>query len=269
MEQKAALERYYRRRFSGGRSAFARGFDYVALRALITAAAYAFFRSRVIQGRVWPLTLLTLLAVMLTLGFLRELRYGRFVAAERKRLARSICMDRLLLTPYREAADMARPLFEEKQARNWRLIQRQAPLSTDDLASALRVCRGQPLWLCAWGGYREEARAFAARHPERVKLVEPEELFRLVEAGPLRPDDWELDQTILRLSQRRKPSLAGLGSRPFLPGGAKKYLIAALLMTAGSFFVSSPLYYRMMASACMVFSAVCFGLDRIRNHSSA
>ena len=114
---KDPVERYFRTRYGGGRGAFARALDYIALRLILLAATYLFYRSRF--DEIWivlSLSALTLGLGMILMRLCREVAYARFVRRERERLRRLVLADRLMLAPGKDLKALCKTLLRPREA---------------------------------------------------------------------------------------------------------------------------------------------------------
>ena len=88
---RSAEDAVFRKRFGGGRSLFARALDYFAIRAVLFAAAFLYFRTLVESVRIAAaLSLIALAAAMVGMRIVREARYARFLLHERARIRRAV-----------------------------------------------------------------------------------------------------------------------------------------------------------------------------------
>ena len=65
------------------------------------------------------------------------------------------------------------------------------------------------------------------------------------------PEQSDVEKEILRMEGAAKRARKKAAAEPFSGASVRKYLIAAAILTAASFFTGYPLYYRLLAGVCM------------------
>ena len=256
--EKKSVRRYFRRGLAGGRSALARAVDCVALRALILAGAFLFFRQRV-TGLLWALLLavLSLLLGMVLLHIVYELRFERYVGKEMRRLRRHLLSKRITLMDKTALLPIVQTLAGGE---NPSLLFCAEPASADALLPLARK-RGVTT-VCATGGYSPAAERFAAQ--AGLTLIPQSALLDAAARQGLSPSDTDIYRYILEEDanrRKKRPSLSGL---LFSGGAAKKDLVTGFVLLALSFLSRYTLYYRLLATVCMSIFSVNFLIDRTR-----
>lgn len=256
--EKKSIRRYFRRGCAGGRSVLARAVDYLALRALILAGAFLFFRQRV-SGVLWALLLavLSLLLGMVLLHIVYELRFERYVNKEMRRLRRHLLSQKIALMDKKALLPIAASLSAGDTPA---LLFCTAPVQADALLPLAR--KKDVKTVCATAGYSPAAEAFAAQ--AGLRLIPLGALLDAAVKHGLEPNNQDIYRHILQaeaLKRQKRPRLSGL---LFAGGNAKKYLVTGLVLLALSFLSRYTLYYRLLATACMSIFSVNFLMDRTR-----
>lgn len=251
-------EAYFRRAFSGGRSLFARVADGVGLRLIVLGAAYLAFAPR-FSSRLTALLLatITLGIASLVMRIAREILFERFVTREKKRIARMLLSDRLLLADMQTVAGLAGALCPQNERTV--VLQRAMPVNADALLAlvrARRACGKLHVFTCT--SFDRSAEAFAARSNGRLVLHGSDELISAALDAGMEPSQREIFDYIEAEScvARKRRHAASDHRSPFVFGSVKKYLLVALLLGGASFLTRYPLYYRMLAGLCMTIAAI-------------
>ena len=268
MSDKRKLINYYKRKMYGGRSMVARVVDFIALRLILFVCMYLWFKSTVSNG------IMAVLLALATLGFLcvaieliKSIRLDRFLSKERRRIGGELLRKKLLLFTKDEQLEHIRKFVKAHPDTfsDHHLIYtacKAAPVSEDDILCACRAARNRGCTMItvfhtseidkhatlACSGYQELRFQFV-----RLEVILSEE-----EKRRLIPKDAEIDKSILeelRLQKARRKETASLA---FSSGRTWYYLLAAAGLFAASFFVKYPLYYRMVAAACVSFGTISF-----------
>ena len=245
-------EKYLKKKFTGGRGAFARAVDYAALRLVLLIAAYLLLRSKaLLPAYALSLSLVALAAIAVLLRIIRQSRYDAFVRAETERLQKKLFLEGLSVTPEPALRRMAKGLAEGRPL----IILRRAEKADADAVLSAGNRSGSAGLLCT-GGYTPSARAFAARPEIAITLIEPEALIAHAKEGGLLPSGEDAFSEMRRLyeadcdAKKHRRSLAFSGAFPV------KYFLSAALLTALSFFTRYAVYYRLLAILCMGAAAV-------------
>lgn len=264
---KTPAQKYYLRRFGGGRTAAARILDYAALRLILFFAAYLLFRSRIDNVRVCLLlACMTLALCMLILRAAREILFERFLVRERERLRREALLKRLLHAPASVAESAFRPLMHTGET--MRLLFTAERASANLLLSAVRFERflpssdgktqaDQALCVVSLAGFTQSAVSLAAEL-HAVRLIPVSSLVSAAEKAGVSLSAAETDAYAASLWQaaqtRRKRSF----SFAFPQNAGAKYLFAAAVLSLCAFLTRYALYYRMLSGLCVSLAAVCF-----------
>lgn len=248
---------YFRRKYSGGRSVVARAVDYVALRLIILAAAYLFFLPRF--GN-WSTALLlagiALGIAMLVLRMMREIALERFVRREIKRIRKTLLCDRLMLADVQTVGGLSGRLCPQTERAV--VLQRALPVDAEALLALVRTYRGYgKLHVFSCTEYADSAVAFSMRANGLLELHAPEELLSAAVRAGMEPP-MEAVYAYIEAEQRderKRRRLQRMRVSPFAAARAKKYLLAALVLTGASFLTRYALYYRMLAGLCAVVAA--------------
>lgn len=257
------VERYYRTRYGGGRGAFARALDYVALRLILLAAAYLFYRSRF--DEIWivlSLSVLTLGLGMILMRLYRELAYARFVRRERERLRRLVLADRLMLAPNKDLKALCKTLLRPREAAALLVCAKPA-----DANALLEAARGEPLRpLCVFStaGFDRSANDLLARLPD-VRLCDRDALLEAAGRIGITADDMDVAARVRAIDAVRRARAKRSFSFDFPKTAARRYLLAALLLFACSFATRYALYYRAFAGLCVSVAAISAALSRQKN----
>lgn len=255
---KKSIRRYFRRGLAGGRSALARAVDYMALRLLILAGAFLFFRQRV-TGLWWALLLavLSLLLGIVLLHIVYELRFERYVFKEMRRLRQHLLCQKIALMDKTALLPIAQSLAGGESPA---LLFCAEPASADALLPLAR--KKDVKAVCATGGYSPAAERFAAQ--AGLWLIPQGALLEAATREGLAPGDREVYRYILTEDANRRKKRLRLSGLLFSGGAAKKYLVTGLVLLALSFLSRYTLYYRLLATVCMSIFSVNFLMDRTR-----
>ncbi|MDR1619892.1 MAG: hypothetical protein LBS18_04425 [Clostridiales bacterium] len=265
-----SIKEYYRRGYQGGRGKFARVLDVVLLHAVFMAACYIWFYYH--MGRLWPallLTGLTSLLLFLAAHLWRSIRFERFVARERARLADIVQKERLLLLnekSFQEICRHAALSLNETDTGRLFCVRRAAKLNEDDVLTAFYAAQKEKaaaLVICSVAAPDERAGALLKRLPARVTLIGKEALLRAARGiDGYAVNDADIEAYIHSEIAAKKERREKLPAQPFVPGNAKKYLLCGLFLTAASFLSGYTLYFRLLAGVCLLLSAATFALNR-------
>ena len=264
METKLAsreMEKYFRTRCAGGRTAFARAFDAVSLRALLGVAAFLVCRPYFPLWAAVVLAIVAMALLSLLLGAAEAWRLKRFTAREMQRIRNVLLRDRLAMLPVSEGIQLTAPLCAAGETPLPLL--RAAPATADELIEGLKKhAPPEKLAVFSPAGYDATARALARRLPERLRLYEPETLLAAAGKTDMHPGTDEVYAFIraeLAAGRRRRVSMR---TQAFAPSGAKRYLLTALALMLLSFFTRYPLYCRMLAGLSLTLGATSAAMRR-------
>ena len=257
-------EAYFRRKYSGGRSAFARVVDYIVLRLIVFVCAYLFFAPKFEKrGTAFLLAAIALGIAMLVLRLAREIAFDRFVGRETARIRKILLQDKLLLADVQTVAGLAGGLCPMSERAV--VLQRALAVDADALLSLVRSHRGYGrLHVFSCTAFDRTATEFAMRANGMLLLHEPEELMKAASKAGMSPPQEavyafiETEQQNYRKQRRRQRQRFS----PFAAVSAKKYLFTALILIGASFLTRYTLYYRMLAGLCVTIAACSAALTR-------
>lgn len=275
MRNKRALTRYYKRKLYGGRSAFARAMDFLSLRVIALLLCYLHFSSVIantVMAALMSLVALCFACVALELG--KSLRMDRFIRKERAGIAAEVLKKRLLLMPREEQLNHLRRYAKANPARFGEseiifTLHKTSPVTEDNVLAAGSAAKRRgacAVTILHTGPLSDAARALATEYGGvKIAFLALSDILLEEERKLLAPTEEELDALILSreegLRRKRKAAL----SRPFEKGRTGRYLFCALGLFAASFFVRYPLYYRLMAAACVSFGAMAYVVGQADN----
>lgn len=250
------LNRYFKRRRYGGRSALARALDYAALRLILFIAAFLFFRLRMDPARAAILAAIALCIAALVLHVVRDVTMERFVTKELRRIRRLLIREKLMyldadafLSLCRRACGCDDPIP----------LQRAEPVGADVLLPLLRTESGKTAVICSSAGFTPAAETFVLRAPQRARLIGPDALVGVAgEADALWPDDEAVHAYIaseLHQGARTRARMRELVTGAGASAQAKKYALTALVLLIASFLTRYTLYYRVLAGLCLTIAA--------------
>ena len=274
MREKRALKRYYKRKLYGGRNAFARALDFLSLRLVGLLVFYLHF-STIIANHVMAflMSLVAIVFACVAIELVKSIRMDRFIEKERGQIAKEACKKKLLSMPREEQLQRLRRYAKENPGRFGEAeiiftLRRVSPVTEDDILSAATAARKRSaarVTILHTGAISESAQALAADYPGiHISFLALEDILSAGDKQALLPTDAEIDAMILaRLEAEREKRKSAL-SRPFERGRTGRYLLCALGLFAASFFVRYPLYYRLMAAACISFGGMAYVLQADR-----
>ncbi len=244
------LNRYLKRRQSGGRGAFARIVDAMGLRIVLFAGAYLFLRPRTTDALPALIMSATFLGLcMIVMRIWREIGTERFAKREYARIRKVLLNDRLLLMNERKLGALAKELCNDGET--FVLIGSVKPADADALLTAVRrYGADKRLCVCALNGFDPSAESAAMRMYERIRLSDAAALYKAVAvAAPVTERDIEgYIAAELAADRRRRAQFRALRMDP---NGAKRYLWTAVSLIVLSFFTRYALYCRLLAGLCL------------------
>ncbi len=249
------LLRYFKQRRYGGRNLFARTLDYIALRVILFAAAFLFFRLHLDTPRSALLAALSLAVASLLLHVAREITMARFVKKEMIRIRRLLMREKLMFLPEAAFLELCR---RAGGVENPIPMQRAEPVGADALLPLLRQSPDQALVICSSAGFTPAAEAFVLHSPRRARLIGPDALVTAAgQADALWPDDEAVHAYIAAEQRRRAGARRRLGELLRENAGAygRKYALTAGILLLLSFFTRYTLYYRILAGLCLSIAA--------------
>lgn len=256
MEDRAIAD-HIRERMHGGRRALARAVDYIALRLILFLAAYLQFLPRVAtRATACLLASIALAMAMIMLHMAGELRYARCRKKEIEHVRGQLLQDALMRLDMQTAIPLVSALCPLDTSPV--VLLTALPVDANALLSAVRSHRGcGELHVFACAGFDESANAFSARTNGQLVLHPKEEMYKAAIRAGMQPQEeavYDAMRARIRFekaqTRRRRPTL-------WVAGGARRYAVIALSLTALSFFTGYSLYYRMLAGACMTVAALC------------
>lgn len=272
MRQKRALTRYYKRKLYGGRGVFARAVDFISLRLIGLLICYLHF-STIIENAVMA-GLMSFVAVAfasVAIELCKSIRMDRFILRERAKVADEALKKKLLVMPREEQLSKLRRYARANPSRFGEAeiiftLHRTSPVTEDDVlaaASAAKKRGAQGVTILHTGPVAEAARSLAADYQDgKVSFLALSDILSEGDLQALSPTEAEIDAILLsRQAQAREKRKKAL-SRPFERGRTLRYLLCALGLFAASFFVRYPLYYRLMAAACISFGAMAYAVGQ-------
>ncbi len=261
---------FFRKRHAGGRSIAARVIDYIGLRLIFAAACWLYFRhiipSRTAAGWV---TAIALIAFMIVLRLWRDHSFKKFMKKDIARMRDEMRMERLISMPYRDFLSLLEKTINVDPGVQLHGLQKASPVTEDDILAVYHAgCETKPMHICATAPFSSEAAALSRRLPVKVKLTGAAELLDTCrEKMPI--GDSQLEARIEDALKERKERRHHLQARAFLGQSTKKYLLAAAVLLAVSFLTDYVIYYRMLASLCMLLAATTFFINRGTGNSAS
>lgn len=275
MRRKHALTRYYKRKLYGGRSAFARVMDFISLRLIGLLVCYLHFStliSNAVMAGLMSVVAVAFASVAIELS--KSIRMDRFIKKERDRIASEALKKKLLIMPREEQLQRLRQYAKANPSRFREseiifTLHRTSPVIEDDVLAAAAAAKkrgAKSVTILHTGTVDGAARSLAADYGgAKVSFLALGDILSQEDRQALLPTEEEIDSIILAREdaarQKRKTAL----SRPFERGRTGRYLLCALGLFAASFFVRYPLYYRLMAAACISFGAMAYALGQADN----
>lgn len=250
------LLRYFKQRRYGGRNLLARTLDYIALRFILFAAAFLFFRLHLDTPRSALLAALSVLIVSLLLHVAREITMARFIKKEMIRIRRFLMREKLMFLPEPAFLELCRRCGGVEDPIP---LQRAEPVGADALLPLLRQSQDRPPVICSSAGFTPAAEAFVLRSPHRTRLIGPDALVAAAgQSDALWPDDEAVHAYIAAEQRRGANARRRLGELLRTGAGTygKKYALTAGVLLLLSFFTRYTLYYRMLAGLCLSIAAV-------------
>ncbi|NCB30588.1 MAG: hypothetical protein EOM66_04190 [Clostridia bacterium] len=279
MRRRRVLTRYYKRKLYGGRSSFARMMDFISLRVIGLLVCYLHFST--IISNVAMAGLMSIVAVAfgsVAIELAKSMRMDRFIRKERQCIAMETLKKRLLIMPRDEQLARLRRYAKANPARFKEseiifTLHRTSPVMEDDVlaaASAAKKRGAESVTILHTGPVDGAAKSLAADYVgSTVSFLALEDILSQGDRQAMLPTEEEIDSIILAREgaahEKRKKAL----SRPFERGRTGRYLLCALGLFAASFFVRYPLYYRLMAAACVSFGAMAYALGQADNNTTA
>ncbi len=254
---------YFRKRHAGGRSMAARIVDYIGLRLIFFAACWLYFR-HIIPDRaasVW-ISAIALVTFMIVLRLCRDSSLKRFIKKDKERMRDEMRMEFLISMPQKDFRSLLEKTIHHDPQVQLYGLQKNTPVSEDDILAVYHAsCETKPLHICATAPFSEGAFALIKRLPVEVKLTGAAELLDACrENMPI--SDMELEMRIEEKLEEQKKRRRRLQGRVFLDRNAKKYLLAAAALLIVSFLTDYVIYYRMLASLCVLLAATSFFINR-------
>ena len=269
-----ALNRYYRERLSHGRSAFARCVDAAALRLLIFAAAYIWFRGMSLTGYLSAfLSAIVVALASIAIKLIQELRFEKIIARERNIIACEEAKSRLAIMPAEQLLSAANRIIREdgeNETVHIALIQRLSPVVADDVAKCYREARDEGLseaCMFSSSDIAPEAISFAERLPDiSIRLYDAK---ALIERGGIAEEisDDEIDDIISQRMEKRRLRMRRFREGAFSRSRIKPYLILGGLFFLLSFVSDGGLYLRALASLSLAMAGITAFLERQRERS--
>ncbi len=254
---------YYRTRYGGGRGAFARTLDYIALRLILFGAACLAYRSRF--DKTWlvlALASLTLLLAMILMRLYREMTFPRFVKRERERLRRLVLRDKLMLAPDKDLRILCKTLLRPREQAA--LIVSARPVGANALLDAARGEAARPLCVFSTGGFDRSAEELLPLLPS-VRLCAQEALLGAADRVGLTASDADVTMRIQAIEEAKRTRKRRSFSFDFPQSAVKRYLFAALMLFGCSFLTRYTLYYRAFAGLCLSVAALSAIFARAKN----
>lgn len=267
---------YYRQKMHGGRNAFARAFDFIALRFAIFAACYVWFLLQTgIQWLTIGLSFIVVLMVSICAHMFERVRLDKFMQKTRDGIRKRILLEQIVLsdiTPYIQMLckhlEKAGMVVESKKggmifAKRGNqpvlacLLSRLSvsPVGAQDLLQLFRYAKAKGAELLAFSssGYTEEALGLLERLPKghRVRLFSSDRLLELARQDSLLPDDETIDRAVELEIEKEQAHFKRLRSAALLPAKVKRYLVIALIIFAASFVTGYQIYYATLSGLCL------------------
>lgn len=271
MKKRTLILRYYKRKFNHGRTLVARAVDFTALRIITLAACYLWFSTLTDNTLIAAvLSFTALLTISISIELVKSIRFDRFVAMERKRVAERLFRERLLILPKEEFLAIVKA-YLEGQAADFvgdtlvYPVRTAAPVDADTVLKAYRAAQKRGLAAAvvfSASPVLPGARRLAERYNEvTMTFVTPDDLIASKAAAGFMPGDDAVEEAILAAIQAEKAGRKRNASSPFASGRLRRYVLVAVALFALSFFVKYTLYYRLLSAACLSFGALAWWLN--------
>lgn len=271
MKERKLILSYYKRRLYKGRTALARGVDFIALRLVMLCAAYLWFSSEV-ESTVMAviLSVTATLTASVAAELIKSIRFEHFITKERKALAAKLFRERLVQLTHAEFFELVRGYVVEHAdafAPDCLVctVQSAAPVSEDDVLRACRSAKAKGTdKVCVFtaSSVSKQAVSLSTRlNGMEVSFVTADELVAHGEAQELLPGDEAVDAAVLAVAKRERERRKKAVSKPFERWRMRRYIFVAVGLFALSFFVEQALYFRLLSAACLSFGAIAWWLN--------
>ena len=283
---KDPVYQYYKQKFSGERSRFARGFDYIALRLLLLGIGYFYFLFKT-HNRLASFFFSLLLVLLFSIGakIVYNLRFERFKKRYTAELRLKILKDNLAVMKRSDFLTLCTQLASELYGVSC-TVENGTIQCPDASIQALQSYAGHPcgaqellhfyqeaqeknaenlLILCTSGFDREAENLAEQINSCKITLYGTEKLLAYLREKDLLPHAEELRAALCREIEKQRMELSKVKTLAFTPVKAKRYLLCAGILFLGSFLVGFSVYYQIIAVVCLGLAGLSLLYPKIAN----
>lgn len=272
MKRNPAMVRCCRKKLRKGRSLFSQAVDYIALRGLIFMLCYMWFGGNIANNVAkMLLSIVTTVFISISIDLINSLRLDSLIKKERSCAMEKELNRRISLLSERERnAIIGRHIASRREyfGRDKLVcfVSRASGISADDVIKAARGARDRSASAVALfysGNISHEAeKAVYSLEDMPFEFIPLRSILGQEELKTLMPTTEEADNIIVSQAQEEHRRRKAAMTSPFAEGHTRRYILCAACLTAMSFFVEYPLYFRLMAAACVMMAATAWWVNK-------
>lgn len=272
MKNSSQMVRCCRKKLRKGRSLFSQAVDYIALRALIFMLCCMWFGANIANNAAKVLlSIVTTVFISAAIDLINSLRLDSLIKKERSRAAESELDRRIsLLSEEERNAVIGRHISANREAfGSDRLIcsvSRPSGVTADDVMKAARGARersaGAVVLFHSGIVSSEAGMAAFSLDDTPFEFIHMRSILSSEERKALTPDNDETDRIIVSRAEAQSRRHKAAAAAPFTETHTQRYILCAACLAAMSFFVEYPLYFRLMAAACVMMAAAAWWVNK-------
>ncbi|NLB61572.1 MAG: 2TM domain-containing protein [Clostridiales bacterium] len=271
MEKK--LSSYYRQRFSGDRTFFARITDTIFFVVVIALIGYRYFAR---QSIAWYIAILLGFAlgilVLVAYRIINSMRFERFVEKERRQIEKEIALSRLSVMSESDYSKIVESIVKVENINRFKCLilsfQNIDEICADEIAKAYRQAisnKYEKVYVFSCSKLSAKASDFI----DSIKNVEfviytQDQLFDYTKRLFPISDD-EIDETIIKRENKKREERKSRYKSAFSKSRLTPYFVFGAFLLIASYFVRFSLYYRLLAGMCFGMAFTVAMLERRRD----
>lgn len=277
---------YYKSKLYKGRSKLARIFDYIMLRAIFFCASYLWYLTQV-ENKFLCTALSITATLMLSIAtfIFNKIRLDKSIIKEQRNLSIKLLNEQLMCAPREELVKIAKNIAADKAGFDNKsstlvfegescyiyVFQSPVPINQDHLFKAYLYTLNngfKHLVVLSTSNITSDALSLVNRLGHlKVHTITSSDLYAYAQSNGLLSSTEAIEEYIIAQAEIKKTKRRNLNEKPLSVFRIRKYIIAAAVIWAASYFTGYSLYYRVLSGVSLCLAAVSFWFDGIRNKS--
>ena len=283
----AKLNRYYRKKMSGGRSLAARTIDFVLFRFFLVFSLFLLFlyfsRSTTVSILI---SVFITAAVSLAVMIYKRKKAQRFMEKDMIRIKQKCLLETLTLMSTNDYAayinKVLGPGLENIECREngfsaeyqgvQAFVFHNHPSSKCEAADILSVYRvlkdSAKIMVISLSGFSDDAKMFSANLPAEITLVSGKEILKMAEEKGLMPNEQAAEEKAEKEMNEALITLENIKNATFGKRKIKGYVVCGVCIMIWPLVTGFRIYYPIIAMICFILAIIAYKKNRQGKESS-